>query len=138
VRDQEEVKLTIFDLCLLDKAVVDVSSLRRVLDELISLLGLSLLEESLTDAFVDNDKGNFWRNKWLNVDFFLLFFGFLLCFLLLEESIFFSDNFVKLVELLIDDHLSHGVSDTITIDENVFGHSSIEVFVALECSLEIV
>lgn len=107
VGDQEEVKLTIFDLRLLDEASVDIGSLRRVLDELVSLLGLSLLEESLTNALVDDDEGNFWRNEWLNVEFRLLFFSFLLCLLLLEQAIFFSHDLVKLVELLIDDHLSH-------------------------------
>lgn len=138
VGDQEEVKLTIFDLRLLDKAIVDVGSLGRVLDELVSLLGLSLLEESLTDALVHDNESDFWRDEWLNVDFCLLFFGFLLCFLLLEKTIFFSHNFVKLIELLVDNHLSHGVSDTISVDENVLGHGTVEVFVALESSLEVV
>jgi hypothetical protein len=92
---------------LFDESLVDVGSLRWVLDELITLLGLSLLEESLTNTFVNDDQSDFWRHEGLNVDFFILFLSFFLGLGLLEESIFFSDDLVQLDKLLINDHLSH-------------------------------
>lgn len=142
--DQEEVKLTIFNFRLLDEACIDVGSLRRVLDELVALLGLSLLEKSLSHTFVNNDECYFRRNERLDLILRQLFvfsfgiFSFLLSFLLLEQSIFFSHDLMELVKFLIDNHLSHRITNSITIDENVFRHRAIEVSIALECSLEVV
>lgn len=45
---------------------------------------------------------------------------------------------MELVELLIDNHLSHGVTDTITVDEDVLWHRSVKVSVTLESPLEVV
>ena len=50
-----------------------------------------------------------------------------------------GNNLVKLGQLLVNDLLSHGVTDTVSVDEDVAWHGSIvEVSVALECSLEVV
>ena len=55
------------------------------------------------------------------------------------QIIFEGNNLVKLCQLLVNDLLSHGVTDTISVDKDVFWHGSIvEVSVALECSLEVV
>lgn len=61
MRYKEEIELAILDFRLLDKAGVDVGTLRWVLDELIALLCLSLLEESLTDPLVHNDQSDLRR-----------------------------------------------------------------------------
>lgn len=63
MRYKEEIELSILDFRLLDKAGVDVGTLRWVLDELIALLCLSLLEESLTDPLVHNDQSDL---RWVN------------------------------------------------------------------------
>jgi hypothetical protein len=112
--------------------------LRRVLDELVTLLGLSLLEESLTNTLVYDDQGNFWFDIRLDFNFFVLLFRLFLGLSFLEETIFLIYDLVQLVEFLVDDHLSHGIADTITIDENVFWHGIVKVLVALERSLEVI
>jgi hypothetical protein len=53
MRNKEEIEFTINALRLLYKALIDISSLRRIVD--ISSL---LLKESLSNSFVDNDQGN--------------------------------------------------------------------------------
>jgi len=55
VRHQEEVKLTVLDFRLLHEALVDVCALRRVLNKLVAPLRLPLLEESLSNALVNDD-----------------------------------------------------------------------------------
>jgi len=150
MRHKEEIELSIFDLTLLNEASVNVSSLGWVLDELVTLGSLSLLEEPLSDALVHDDQGNLGRlDGCRNGRFVLLLFGrsfsrtsgvlgvgFI--FLLLEDTVLFSDDLVELVELFVNDHLSHGIADTITIDEDVLGHGVIEVAITLEGALEIV
>jgi hypothetical protein len=129
---------------LFNETCIDVGSLGRVLDELIALVVLLLLEESLSNTLVDNDQGDFWRSEslyFIICRFFVrsyLVFGLFLSFLLLEQSILFTYNLVKLVKLFIDDHLTHRITDTISIDKDVLGHRSIEIFVGLESSLEII
>jgi hypothetical protein len=56
VRHQEEVKAAVNNLTLFHKALVDVGTLRWVIDECLSIVALSLLEEALTDPLVDNDE----------------------------------------------------------------------------------
>jgi len=63
VRYEEEIELPILNLRLLDETLVDVSALRRILNELVTLRALSLLEETLTDALVNDDKRDLWWCK---------------------------------------------------------------------------
>jgi len=58
--NQEEIELSIDYFRLLYKALIDIRSLRWVVDELLPILH-SLLEESLADSLVNNDKGNLGR-----------------------------------------------------------------------------
>jgi len=135
VRYEEEIKLAVLDLGLLDETGVDVGALRRILNELASLLSLFLLEETLTDALVNDNKRNLrfcMRRSW-----FFAAWVVLLMLLLLEEAVFLSHNLVELVEFLVNYHLTHRVAYTITINKNVLWHCIIKISVALECSLEI-
>jgi len=140
VRNKEEVKLSVLYFTLLNEAGIDVSALRRVLDELVALGSLSLLEESLAHALVDDDKSNLRRSdrSWnlLTLLFCSLSRGAIL--LLLEDTVLFGDDLVKLVQLFVNNHLSHGITDTITVDEDMLGHGAVEVAVTLEGTLEIV
>lgn len=56
VGHQEEVELAIHHLALLHEALVDVSTLRRVVDESLAGAGLGLLEESLANALINDNK----------------------------------------------------------------------------------
>jgi len=56
VRHQEEIKDSIDNLWLLDKSIVDVGSLRRILDTGC----LVQLEESLPYSLVDDDESVLW------------------------------------------------------------------------------
>jgi len=60
VRNKEEVKLPVNDFGLFNKAIVDVGTLRWVIDEVLTVVLLSLLEESLTDPLVHDDQGDLW------------------------------------------------------------------------------
>ena len=57
VRYEEEVKGSIHDFRLLNKAFVNVSALRWIRDACI----LAHLEEPLSDSLVDNDECVFWQ-----------------------------------------------------------------------------
>lgn len=92
---EEEIEFTVLHLGLLDKAVVDVRALRWVLNEFVALLRLALLEESLTNALVNDDQGDLGRREGLDIDFLgFLFFGLFLRFLLLEQPVLLSDDLV--------------------------------------------
>ena len=85
-----------------------------------------LLEESLTNPLVDNDKSDVRSFKYL-------------CLNLPIQIIFEGNNLVELSQFLINDLFSHGVTDSVSINKDVFWHGSIvEVSVALEGSLEVV
>jgi hypothetical protein len=57
---QEEIELSIYDFRLLNKALIDIGSLGRIINELLSIVH-RLLEESLSDSFVYDHKGNLGR-----------------------------------------------------------------------------
>ena len=97
---QEEVKCAIYDFGLLHESVVNVSSLWRIANCGIST---SYLEESLSYSLVNNDESMLWV---------LLFFVCL-------KTIFLLYNLLKLLKLMFDYLLSHGITNTITINENV-------------------
>ena len=125
MRHQEEVKLTVDHLCLLHEASVDIGALWWVIDEhVIRVVVGDLLEEPLSDTFVHNDECDFRM---------LLAWGVLI------TTVLHLNDAVKLSQLLVDDLLSHGVTDTVTVDEDVTWHGTIvKLTVALESTLEVV
>lgn len=133
VRHEEEIKLAVDDLGLLDEALVNVGSLGRVVDEGRTGVSLSLLEESLANSLVHDDQGDLGL---LNLDRSLALLERRLVFRV--ETVFFLYDLVELVELVVDDLLAHGITYTIPVDEDVLGHLAIEVAVALEGALEVV
>ena len=127
VRHQEEVKLTVDHFSLLDEASIDVGSLRRVVNEhvvIVVVIAWELLEEALSHTLVHNDEG----------DVRMLLAG-----RVLVSGVLHLDNAVELGQLLVDDLLAHGVTDTVTVDEDVARHGPVvELAVALEGALEVV
>lgn len=124
VGHEEEVELAVNYLRLLNKALVDICTLGRVVDESLPVL-LRLLKESLTDPLIYNNERYFGR---------IIF-----SFLTVVEAVLFLDDFVQLFELKVDHLLAHRVADTVTVDEDVVWHCAfVEVAVALERSHEVV
>ena len=113
VRHKEEIKLAIDDLRLLNEACVDVGTLRRVVNEVLSIVTSRLLEESLSDSLVHNDQRDV---------------GVLLGGCLRVTSVLHRDDAVELLELLVNDLLAHGIAHTITIDEDMARQTSIVEF----------
>ena len=56
---EEEIELAINDLRLLNEASVNVGTLGRIVDEVLTIIAWRLLEESLPNALIDNNQGNF-------------------------------------------------------------------------------
>lgn len=124
VGHEEEVELAVNYLRLLNKALVDISTLGRVVDESLPVL-LRLLEESLTDPLIYNNERYLGR---------IIF-----SFLTVVEAVLLLDDIVQLFELKVDHLLAHRVADTVTVDEDVVWHCAfVEVAVALERSHEVV
>ena len=124
VRYEEEVELSIDDLRLLDEASVNVGALRWVIYPILAVRATRLLEEALTHTLVNNDERDIGRS---------------LGRCLVITTVLHGHDTVKLCELLINDLLAHRVTDTITVDEDVSGHSSIiKLTVRRECALEVV
>jgi len=92
VRHEEEIEFSILDFGLLDETLVDVSALRRILNKLTTLMSLFLLEETLTDAFVNDNQRDFWGFIILNWGITFWCRG--RCFLFLEVAVFRSYNFM--------------------------------------------
>ncbi len=65
VRNKEEVKLAINNLRLLDEALVNISTLRRVLDKVLSSVAHRLLEKALTHTLIHDYKCDFRTFKFL-------------------------------------------------------------------------
>jgi len=59
--DKEEIKLAVNYFRLLNESLIDVGTLGRVIDELLAVVH-GLLEESLTNSLVYDDKRDFWRS----------------------------------------------------------------------------
>lgn len=124
MRHKEEVKLAIDNLRLLNKACINVCTLRRVVDEVLSIVACSLLEESLADSLVHDDQGNVRMRFGLS---------------LRVTAVLHGDDAVELLKFLIDDLLAHGVTDTITVDEHMAGQFAIvELTVGLEASSKVI
>ena len=83
------------------------------------------MEEALADTFVDDDQCHLW---WVVLTFFTV-----------EEAVLLLNDLVQLLKLKINDLLTHGIADTVTVDENVVWHfTRIKFTVALEGSHEVV
>ncbi len=107
--NKEEVKLSIDNFLLLNEVGVDVRALRRVNDT--SVAGINF-EESLSHSLVHDDESD--------VGLGLV-------------DVLFSDDLFELFELCFDDLGSHGIANTISVDEHVVGQLS---FVVLHIRLE--
>lgn len=118
MRYEEEVKATVDNLGLLNEALVHVGALWGIVNECVAI-GLGLLEEALAYTFVDDDEGDLGLGK--------------LVLAAVEVSVLIADDPVQLVKLKVYNLLSHTVTNTVTVDENVVWHlSAIEFSVALE------
>lgn len=126
VRNEEEIELAVDDFGLLDEAIIDVGTLGRVIDKVLAVALLSLLEEPLANTLVHDDQSD------LRGLLVVLFFT--VC----TDSVLECHNLVKLGKLLVNDLLTHRITDTVTVDENVLRHLTVEVPVALEGALEVV
>lgn len=132
MRHQEEVKGTVNNLRLLNETVIDVRALRRVSDgrvaTALSVSAVTLLatelEESLTHALVHNDQS---RLRELNLSL-----------LLAGKSVLLLHNLVQLLQLVLNDLATHGVADTVAIDEDVIRkRAGVVVTEGLERVLEV-
>jgi len=86
---------------------------------------LCLLEEALAHTLVDDNQCHLGRV--------------VLALFALEETILFLDDLVELLKLKVNNLLTHGITDTITVDEDVVWHLSlVELTVALERPHEVV
>lgn len=104
--------------------MIDVGSLRRVVDEGLTVRE-GLLEEALANTLVHNNQGDL---GWI-----------ILTLLALEEAVLLLDDLVQLLKLEVDHLLTHGITNTVTVDENVVWHlARIEITVALERPHEVV
>jgi len=112
VRNEEEIEASINDLCLLDETVVHISTLRRVQDVggVRAWVFGSLLEESLSHTLVDDHECGVRKSVALILGVVLVL-----------------EDLLELVELELDDLCAHGVTNTVTIDEDVIGQVSLVV-----------
>lgn len=89
MRHEEEVKSAINNLCLLDESVINIGSLGRV--ENLSSVRLSLLlKESLSHTLVDDDECDVRKGNAFRLGVVLV-----------------SEDLLELIELVLDDLLSH-------------------------------
>lgn len=104
--NQEEVELSINNLSLFNEVCVDIGSLRRI-----SNLITSNVEESLSDSLVNEDKSNFGE---------------------LGLTVVVSNDSLQLGELLVKHLLSHGITNTVSVNENVVRQLVVVVLVDIE------
>ena len=112
---QEEVEFSINDLALLNKALINKSTLRWVENFRMALF----LKESLTNTLVNEDQGD------LRV---LCFFPVNLC-----------NDLLQLLQLVMDNLLAHRVTDTVSVYKDMVWHVSVvELPVRLKSTVEVV
>lgn len=115
---QEEVELSINHLRLLNKALINIGSLWWVVNESVTIV-VGLLEEALAYTLVDDNQGHLWCWQLLLASF--------------EVAVLLINDTVQLLKLEVYNLLSHAVTDTVTVDENVVWHFAlVELSVALE------
>lgn len=89
------------------------------------MLARGLLEEALADALVHNDQGDLgWRHS--------------LCFIIFEQTVFFLHDLVELFQFILNYLSAHRISNTVTVNKNVFWHRLVVITVALEGALEVI
>lgn len=114
---QEEVEAALNDLGLLDEALINVGSLRRVQN-----LVVCLLKESLSHALIDDDECDMGERATLRLG-----------------VIFVGQDFLELIKFEADDLLAHRVTDTITIDEDVVGQrAAVVVAISRQSTAEVI
>jgi hypothetical protein len=117
MRHQEEIEGSIDDFGLLNEAVINVGTLWRVGNGGVH----SLLEESLSNTLVDDDQSMLWKS-WI------------VCL----KTILLLDNLVELFQLMADNLGSHGISNTISVDEDMVWEGTVVlVSKRLESTLEV-
>lgn len=126
VRYQEEIEAAVNDFTLFDETLINVGALRRIVNESLLLLVLRLLEETLTHALVHNDQRD------LRPLSLVVVVGCI-------HAILFRNDGIELLQLEIDDLLAHGITDTITVDEDVSWHlAAVEIAIGSEGTLEVI
>ena len=127
MRHQEEIKSSIYHFALLNEALVDVGTLRRVVNEGLVLCVLGLLEETLAHALVHNDQRDLGAHRLVRV------------WVVRIHTVLLLNDGIELLEFEVDDLLAHGIADTVTVDEDVLRHfASVELAVGGEGPLEVV
>lgn len=115
---KEKVEFAINHLWLFNETLIDISPLRRI-NEFFSFIDV---EESLSNSLVHDNESNIWVS-WM----------------VLLNSVLVSNNFLELFKFIFNDLLSHWVTDSISIDENMVGHLAfVKISVGLKRSLEII
>ena len=100
---EEEIESSLHNFGLLNEAVINISTLRRVQDVVLA----RFLEESLSNTLVDDDECDMGERLALAL-----------------RVIFICENLLQLVKLKADDLLAHRIADSITIDENMVWQSA--------------
>ena len=100
MRYKIEVELAINHFRMLNEGLIDIGSLRGICNVL-----TFFLEESLSDSLVHNNQSDFGHS----------------CLALLTtiDTIFFNAKILELFELRVNNLLSHGISNTISVNKNV-------------------
>ena len=94
---------------MLNETVVNIGSLGWV-ENVCLVLGLKLFEESLSNTLIDDDECDI--GKWFSLEFRVIFVG---------------EDFLELIELELYDLLAHGITDSVTIDEDLLWESTLVV-----------
>jgi len=127
VRHKEEIELAIDHLALFNEALIDVGTLGRVVNEGLVLRILCLLEETLAHALVHNNQSDLRAHSLVRI------------WVESVHTILLFDDGIKLLELKIDNLLTHGITDTISVNKDVLWHlSSVKFTISRERALEIV
>lgn len=95
VRHQEEIKSSIDDFALLNEALIDVGTLRRVVNEGLVLCVLRLLEEALAHTLVHNDQRDLGAHRLVRVRVVRI------------HTVLLLNDGIELLEFEVDDLLAH-------------------------------
>jgi hypothetical protein len=111
MRNEEEIEFAVNNFRLFNESLIQIGSLGWVEN-----LMADLFEESLSDSLVDNNQSDLRKRL-------LLASGL---------SILVSHDLLELLEFKLNDLLSHGITNTISVDENVVGKlTSVEILIGI-------